>query len=207
MRTIGLLLINVLLLGLSPAAAQSAPTPTRAEVAVTAGSTDTFRFDDQSFGRKLSLGGAARARVWGRLGVHIEANRVIGLEPRPANCPVVHVVCQGSGRNGVLAATMVSVAVESYLRDAGVRPYISAGMGVMWSHSINTTIVVSGSTATLREREFHNRGFGFTAGVGLAVPVGEHVLLRPEWRFYDGSLISSMNLSMTRASLAAGYRW
>jgi opacity protein-like surface antigen len=194
---------------LVPAAAAAQPVAPRVEVSGSVAAAHVFRIEDESFGTALNAGMSFEWRALPSLGVGAEVNRVTGLEPDAIDCNAVPgVSCTGTGREGVLSATLMSVtAAWHFGASRRAQPYLIGGMNVVWSRTLSSVTFGSGSVRTISEIEQHDRGMGITAGVGVRVPVGDRVIIRPEWRIYDGSLMGRANLSIMRTSVAIGYGW
>lgn len=176
-----------------PVAATAQPASSRIEVAGSAAATRVFRIEDQSFGTAINPGVSVEWRVLRKLGLGFEVNRVTGLEPRVVNCASLPgVTCIGIGREGVLAKTLMSPTAAWYFEgNPCVQPYVIGGVDVMSSRTVSSTTFGSQSVRTIVETENRDRGMGITAGAGVRVPIGSRLVLRPEWRIYDGSLLGA----------------
>jgi hypothetical protein len=60
---------------------------------------------------------------------------------------------------------------------------------------------------TQSETETHDTGSGVTAGAGLSIRAGDRMVITPQLRIYDGSVLGRANLTVMRTSVAVGYRW
>jgi hypothetical protein len=190
-------------------AAAQTPSP-RFEINGSVAATRVFRVEDQSFGTVVNPGVGLEWRVMPKLGLNIEMNRVAGLEPRIVNCRAFFpgVSCSGTGREGVLNVALMSVTAAWYFGDTGsVQAYVLGGMDIMWSRTVSSVVFGGGDVRPISELEQRDRGTGITGGVGVRVPIGSHLVVKPEWRIYDGTLMSRANLSAMRTSVAIGYRW
>jgi hypothetical protein len=190
--------------------AAAAQAPPRLDITASVGATWVFRIEDEPIGTAISPGAGVEWRVLPRLGLGVELSRVTGFEPRVVSCAGLPTVttCIGSARSGVLETTIMSTTGAWYFAAAPrVHPYVIGGFDVMWSHTVASITFVRNNEGTILERESHDRGTGITAGFGVRVLVGRHVVLKPEWRIYDGSLLGSANLSAMRTSVAMGYGW
>jgi opacity protein-like surface antigen len=194
---------------LVPVAAAGQPMPPRIEVSASAAATRVFRVEDQSFGTAISPGASFEWRILRNLGLGVEVNRVTGLEPRLVNCGgPPGVTCVGVAREGVLSTTLMSTTGAWYFGvHPYVQPYVIGGVDIMWSRAVSSITFAREPVWTIDEFEQRDRGMGITAGAGLRFALGPHMVVRPEWRIYDGSLLGRANLSATRTSVAVGYRW
>ena len=184
-----------------PAAAQELRPGAFGAVAV----ANVYRTEDRSFGTELNLGGGAGIE-WKRLGFDAEVNRTIGLTPRPFECGVVSVPCTGSAREGFVNATMLTGNV-SYFFGARVRPYVTGSVGILWTESVNSLTVSSGTSAVLSEFDEEDTGLVLGIGFGVDVPVTTSLSLRPEFRTYSSTAMSRVNLGLHRGTIAVRYRW
>jgi opacity protein-like surface antigen len=108
----------------------------------------------------------------------------------------------------VLDVTLLSGTAAWYITGRGpIRPYVTGGLGVVRSRSLASVTYTSPAGWTLEEREERDTGMGLTAGAGVRFLVGDHVVIRPEWRLYDGSIRGRANLGVMRTSVSVGYGW
>jgi hypothetical protein len=172
----------------------------------TAAVANLYRTEDQSFGTELNVGVGVGIE-WKRLSLDAEMHRTLGLEPRPVQCAIGNVPCVGSAREGFLEATMLSGNVSYFFGAAGVRPYVTGSVGVLWTEGLNSLTIVSSTAATLSE--FHERDTGLAIGVGFGVdvPLTPAFSLRPEFRTYSSVAMSRVNLGMHRGAIGVRYQW
>jgi len=179
------------------------------EVFIGVGVAHPFRVEDRGFGSHLNIGGGAGLR-WRRLGIEFEANRTLGLSPEVVSCGVVNPPCAGTARSGVLSANLASANVL-YFFPSGSRPsaefYLTGGVGALWSQEVTTMTVTGPAQATVSELVYNETGLAINVGAGVRMRVTESISIRPEFRFYNSVALSMANLSLTRFSIAAGYRW
>ena len=57
------------------------------------------------------------------------------------------------------------------------------------------------------ESESRDRGFGPDLGAGLRIVLSPHVVISPEIRWLDASLVSRENLAITRLGIRTTYSW
>jgi hypothetical protein len=188
--------------------AQSGGGAQRFELSGNIGAGRVFRFDDQSFGTKIDVGGGAEFRIRPRLRVAVDVSRLSGLAPREVDCSsLIGVACTGSGLAGVQSTTVLSGALV-YVFDAGaIQPYVLGGVNVLWSRSLSTATIVRDDVGTIVQHEDRDRGFGPTAGFGVRVPLGPRVVVRPDVRLSSGSVMGRENLNVLRTSVAIGFAW
>jgi hypothetical protein len=167
------------------------------------------RAEDRSFGTAFTPGAGIERRPVSRLGLGVEVSRVGGLDPIPLACGApAGVSCTGGAREGVLDVTLLSGTAAWYIVSRGaIRPYVTGGVGVVRSRSLASVTYASPAGWTLQEREESDTGMGLTAGAGIRFLVGNHVVIRPEWHLYDGSIRGRANLSVMRTSVSVGYGW
>jgi hypothetical protein len=188
-------------------AAAFAQSTTPVDIFASVAATRVFRAEDTSFGTVVSGGAGIEWRPVARLGLGVEVNRTAGLTPRVVDCgSYPGQACSGRARSGVEGVTLFSATAAWYFGSTSVRPYVIGGIDVMWSRGYSS---VTFATPPIRIEEWasDDRGFGITAGFGVRIPVGTHVVIRPEWRIYDGSLMGRANLAAMRTSVAIGYRY
>jgi Outer membrane protein beta-barrel domain len=206
MRNSSFLLCSFLsLLGAQPALAQTAaaPAPVK-EIFGSVAQGHLFRFEDQTFGDNLNVGGGFGIR-WSRLGVEFEVNRQLGLTPQLARCGVAS--CSGEARQGVLSSTIASGNLFYQFGESPVRPYVIGGLGAFWSHSVSSVLTVRGTSGTFSEFETSDTALAVSFGAGLRIAIGRAFSIRPEIRLYDGSLLGRENLTLIRTSIGAAYQW
>jgi hypothetical protein len=177
------------------------------EIGASIAATRVFRVEDQSFGTGTGPGIDFGWRVSRSVTIGAEVNRVSGLSPDVVTCAgLVAASCSGRAREGVLTATILSVTAAWRLGAPGsVQPYILGGLDVLWSRNVSSVTFAGPDAATIVEQEASDRGVGPTVGVGVRIPVGARVVLRPEWRLYDGSLLGAANLAAMRTSFIVAY--
>ena len=196
---VGLVLISTVA---SPVAAQDL----RPAVFGTAGVTNVYRTEDQSFGTEPNVGGGLGIE-WKRLGLDAELHRTLGLTPRAVQCAVGNVPCVGSAHEGLLEAMMLSGNVSYSFGGSRVRPYVTGSVGVLWTEGVNSLTIVSTTAATLSEFHESDAGLAIGVGFGVDVPLTPAFSLRPEFRTYSSVAMSRVNLGMHRGAIGVRYRW
>jgi opacity protein-like surface antigen len=166
-----------------------------------------LRFGDNPIGSGPNFGAGAGLRHSSGLAVEFEYNRTLGLEPSPVPCAILNVTCVGSARNGVLSAEVVSANVLYYFGRSRVQPFVSGGVGALRSKNVSSIVWASETRAIFEEQEWSDTGLAVSFGGGLKVRLGSGFWIRPELRFYGGSIRSRANLSLFRPAVAAGYEW
>jgi len=179
----------------------SRPQELTREVFVNFGVGHVFRFEDQSFGAGLDLGGGFGVRS-ARLGVEFAVNRLSGF--RQVLPPCAPPGCQGSNLS---SATLASANVLYFFAGTRVRPYVTGGAGGFWSRATDSVLTVVGNVPTLTFVEDRDAGVSLNLGGGLRIAAGSWFSLRPEVRFYDTSIRSRQNLSVVRTSVNAAFSW
>ncbi len=213
MRPLSIFLAAIAVVAISAgsAAAQSTPSSWTREVSAGVGLGHVFRFDDRTFGNRPNVSAGVRLTHRTRLGVDVELNRTLGLSPSPAPCAIVinnvPAVCVGSAHDGVTSATIASVGVRYQFTAGKVRPYVTAGVGMLRSTSVWSTARVSGDRVILTEDAMSETGFGPDLGAGLRIPLGSHMSISPEVRWLEASWRSPLNLAVTRATVKWAYSW
>ncbi len=178
------------------------------EVFGTFGVGRLFRFDDKSFGNGPNLGAGVGLRLRNGLGFEFEWNRTLGLSLVPAPCGIAGLQCEINARQGVSSANVASANVFYYFsRSYRVQPYVTGGLGALWSKGKEVSILVQDSTAIAREEDWSDTGLAWNIGAGLRIEAGKGFWLRPEIRLLDATARSRANLSLFRASIGAGYDW
>jgi hypothetical protein len=194
------------------ASAQTNPSATwTREVSAAFGLGHVFRYEDQTFGDRPNISGAVAIVYRARLGVELEVNRTLGLSPSPAPCGIAidarPAACVGRTHNGVRSATVASVLARYQFTRQRVRPYVTAGLGVLRSTSVWSSGVVEGNQVILTETEMTDVGFGPDLGAGIRVEITRSASIRPEVRWLEASFGSRLNLAVTRLSVRAVYFW
>ena len=184
---------------LVPTHAVAEPRPHRLTVAGTLAG-GSFWSDESRLGGGAIVGGAVRVQPWSRWGLEVNVRRST-YERRF----VSSVVFAGEGVE--LTGTVVY-----YFRAAGLRPFISGGIGVLRSaretrFPILAELVVSARRPPIIGEEVlrvTDTNAGLSVSGGIDVPLGNRWSLRPEVRLLVGadSLLSALDLG---GSLAYGW--
>jgi opacity protein-like surface antigen len=177
----------------------------RPAVFVAAGVANLYRAEDRSFGTEPNVG-AGVGLEFGRFGFDVELHRTLGLTPRAVQCATGGVPCLGSAREGFLAATMLSGNVSYSFGSGRVRPYVTGSVGVLWTRSVNSLTVGTG-TATLTEFDERDAGLAIGVGLGVDIPLTASLSMRPEFRTYSSVAMSRQNVGVHRGAVAIRYRW
>jgi opacity protein-like surface antigen len=177
------------------------------EISASVGLGHVFRYNDETFGNGLNAGGAVAIAHRSGLVIELAADRMFGLEPKPAPCGLVNNTCVGGGHYGPRDATVGSLGVHYRFRGARFQPFLFAGVGVLWTESLHTITYTSTSPAVMVERESRDRGFGPDLGGGVRIVLSRHVAISPEIRWLDASLVSRENLAITRLGIRTTYSW
>jgi hypothetical protein len=175
------------------------------EVSASVGLGHVFRFDDETFGDRLNAGVAVAIAHRAGLAIELDAERVFGLDPKPAPCGLVNNTCTGNGRYGPRRAAVASLAVHYRFKGTRVQPFLFAGIGMLRTASFHTTTYASTRPAVMIESESRDRGLGPDLGAGLRLILSRHVVISPEIRWLDASLLSRENLAITRLGIRMTY--
>ena len=178
----------------------------RGEVFVSVASAHIFRVEDRTFGNRPDIGGGLRLPLARRVGVEFEINRALGLEADPAPCGLL-LGCVGTGRDGLLDATLATANVYVRFPRGRVEPFIIGGAGALWTTGVTSITFVRDGIGMLSEVEQRDRGLAIGVGAGVDIALSRRLSLRPEFRIYDSTAMSRMNLTVFRTSLAAGWKW
>lgn len=200
-RRLALFLAGPILIG---TAAGAAAQELRPAVFGAVGVANVYRTEDRSFGTELNVGGGAGFE-WRRLGFDVDGHWT-RLTPVTFQCGVVGVPCVGEARTGFEEVAMLTGNVR-YFFGSRVRPYVTGSVGVLWTEGVNSLTVVSGTVATLSEFRERDAGLAIGAGVGVDVPLTPQLSLRPEFRTYSSTAMSSVNLGLHRGTIGLRYGW
>ena len=175
------------------------------EISIAAGLGHVFRWEDQTYGDRINA--AAGVAIAHRSGWAFEwhADRTFGLEPRLAPCGTVNATCVGSAHEGPDKMAVMSFNVRRYFGDGRVRPFLTGGLGVMWSRSLHSVTQVRGSIATNTEFASSDRGFGPDLGAGMRLRLARSWSVETEVRWLDAPWLSRQNLAVTRLLAGATY--
>jgi hypothetical protein len=117
------------------------------------------------------------------------------------------VPCLGTGREGVRSATIASANVSYFFSDSSIQPYLTGGIGALWSNEVFTNVQRTPTQVVLTEQDRADTGLAENIGAGVLIPITRAISLRPEFRVYLSILQSRANLTFYRASIGAGYHW
>lgn len=147
------------------------------------------RFDDRGFGRHSDVGAGAAFLIIHGLALQIEAQHVYGLKPGPSGCEL----------NAPCTATAVSASGRLQGGTSRVQGYLMGGIVMLRTKTRAFSVGAEGRT--------HDTGVGPLIGGGVKVGIVRGLFVQPS--FWAGTTVwmSRVNLSTSRASLAAGYRW
>jgi hypothetical protein len=171
--------------------AQSPRRERHIEVFISAGAHGFSRFDDKGFGRHSDVGAGAALLVHPNFAVQVEADHVFGLDPAPCT------------ENELCGATAVTASGLAILSTSRVQPYLMGGLLMLRSEGAGFQDPASATVA----RRTSDTGFGPQVGAGEKVNITRRFYVQPSFWAGTAVLMSRMNLSTSRASLAAGYRW
>ena len=175
------------------------------EISIAAGLGHVFRFEDQTFGDRANAGGSVAMVHRSGWAFELHADNTFGLAPKPAPCGLVNVTCVGVAHYGPTKMSVMSINVRRYFRSGRVRPYLTGGLGVMWSRSLHSMTTVSGSIATNTEFATSDRGFGPDLGAGVRLRMSPSWSVETEVRWLDAPWLSRQNLAVARLLAGATY--
>jgi opacity protein-like surface antigen len=191
------------------AAAQSlhASTP-RFEVFGGIGWGHLFRVEDRTFGDRPNIAAGVGVELFPRVRVEFEINDTVGLTPESTLCGAPPgITCVGEGHDGFSRARMATGNVVYFFSNGRTQPYITGGIGTLWSKGVGSITFGSRNPWIITEQEFHERGLVWHVGTGVRIAVTRRISIRPEFRIYDSTIQSRVNLNMFRGSVAVGYGW
>jgi opacity protein-like surface antigen len=197
--------LTVLVLAAVPEAAGAQSHSWTPEITLSAGLGHVFRWDDQTFGDRVNAGGAVAIAHRSGWAFEWHADRTFGLEPRQAPCGLVNVTCVGSAHEGPTNMTVMSLNARRYFGGGRVQPFLTGGLGVMWSRSLHSVTRVQGSIATISEFATSDRGFGPDLGGGLRIRIARSWSAEAAVRWLDAPWLSRQNLAVTRLSAGVTY--
>jgi opacity protein-like surface antigen len=94
-----------------------------------------------------------------------------------------------------------------FFSDARSQPYITGGLGALWTKGVGSITFGGSDPWRITELEFSDRGLAWHVGAGVRIAVTRSVSVRPEFRLYDSTIQSRVNLNLFRGSVAVGYGW
>jgi opacity protein-like surface antigen len=100
-----------------------------------------------------------------------------------------------------------SLNVQYLFHGTRLRPYLTAGVGALWSRSVWSRTRVRGSQAIQSERNVEDLGFGPDVGAGLRVPLTAKTSVAADIRWLEAGTTSPLNLSVARASIRLVHGW
>lgn len=183
------------------------------EVIASVAMAHPFRFEDQGFGNHFNFGVGAEMSVWRGLRIGGEMNRTFGLSPSPVKCgailagPDQPLPCVGIARTGLSSATAGSFTAAYFFGEERIQPYLLGGISILNAKEHTSVSIVHKDYVELMENTWSSTGIGPTLGAGLRASINQHLSIRPEVRFSDGTSLSSVNLSQWRISVGAAYAW
>ena len=178
----------------------------RGDLFVSLASAHIFRVEDRTLGDRPAIGGGVRVPLTRRLGVEFDFNRPVGLHAEAARCGLAG-GCIGTAREGLLDATLVTANVYLRFPHGRFEPYLVGGAGGLWTTAVNSLTVVRDGVGVMSEFESRDAGLAIGGGAGVDFALTRRLSVRPEFRIYDSSAMSRMNLTVVRSSVAVGWRW
>ena len=167
------------------------PSAIEPEVSFLIGLGHVYRWDDQTFGDRLNLGGSVSIRHRSGFALELEADRTVNL---PAD-------------SLVRSATITSVVVRYQFRSRRFQPYLLGGVGVLWSKYLSSEVTVVNGELELVQTELSEGGLGPDLGGGLQVLVAGPISINPEIRWLDASVRSMGNFGVLRLAIRTAYSW
>jgi opacity protein-like surface antigen len=185
--------------------ASAQPASWTPEISLGAGLGHVFRWEDQTFGDRITAGGGVAMAHRSGWAFEWHADRTFGLRPKLAPCGLVNVTCVGLAHYGPTRMAVMSMNVRRSFGDGRLQPYLTGGLGAMWSRSLHSVTQVRGSITTNSEFASNDRGFGPDLGAGLRMRVARAWSLEAEVRWLDAPWLSRQNLAVTRLLTGATY--
>jgi opacity protein-like surface antigen len=167
-----------------------------------------FRVEDRTFGDRPNIAVGFGVELVPRVHIEFELNDTIGLTPESALCGAPPgITCVGTGHEGFRRARIATGNVLYFFSNGRAQPYVTGGIGTLWSKGVRSITFGGGNPWHITEQEFHERGLVWHIGTGVRVAVTPRVSIRPEFRIYDSTIQSRVNLNLLRGSVAVGYGW
>ena len=173
-----------------------------------------FRFDDRGYGTNLNAGVGVEVPVWRGLRAGAEVNTTFGLSPSAATCGGIYPApgqpaypCTGFARDGVSGATEASFTAGYFFGHRRLQPYVLGGVSLLRTEQNSVVYIVQTDHVEIKGLSSNTTGIGLTLGAGLRAAVTRRLSIRPEFRYSDGTGLSSANMSQIRLSLGLGYSW
>jgi hypothetical protein len=165
------------------------------------------RFGDNYSDSGMTFGAGQVFRIYRRLGVGFEAERMTNLQPSAVRCGLVS--CSGSAVEGVRSASLISFNAVYYISTTGrAAPFVLGSIGVLQSRSANAITFASANQGVIvQQPDETDRGVAIGFGGGVRIPLGGRLSLRPEIRLVDSTIRSRNNLSLIQTAVAVGYHW
>jgi opacity protein-like surface antigen len=207
-RTWAAVVATVVIAVPATSSAQPQPTPRFArEVSVSVGLGHVFVYEGDTLGDKPNIGGSLAIMHRSGWGVEFEVNRTLGFSPELAQCAIEGTFCVGTTYQGIRPPMIASLGVQYRFKARRVQPYLTAGLGVMWLKSVQSTGRIGGPEFMHSEAEVSDTGFGPDLGAGLRLSLSRAISFSPEIRWLDASWLSRANLAVTRLVVRTAYSW
>ncbi len=190
-------LLTIIIAGI-PSAVRAQSATWTPEVSIGGGLVHVFRWEDRTYGDRTNAGGGVAIAHSSGWAFEIHADRTFGLTPPEAPCGLVNVICVGVGHDGPTSTAVASINARYHFGKHRVQPYLIAGLGVLWSRSMESLTQVEGPIAIVTESQSRDRGFGPELGGGLRLPIGHRWSVNGELRWLDAPWLSRQNLAITR---------
>jgi hypothetical protein len=165
------------------------------------------RFGDNYSDSGMTLGAGSVFRIYRRLGVGLDAERIRNLQPAAVRCGLVS--CTGSAVEGVRSASLISFNALYYIPVTGrAVPFVLGSIGMLQSRSANAvTFAGANEGVIVQQADETDRGVSLGFGGGVRIPIGGRLSLRPEIRLVDSTIRSRSNLNLIQTAVAVGYHW
>jgi len=189
----------------TPASAAGQSRAWTPEISIATGLGHVFRWEDQTYGDRLNAGAGVAMKHQSGWAFEWHADRTFGLEPRLAPCGTVNATCVGTAHEGPDKMAVMSFNVRRDFGGGRVHPFLTGGLGVMWSRSLHSITHVRGPVATVSEFASKDRGFGPDLGAGLRLRVAPSWSVEADVRWLEGAWLSRQNLAVTRLRAGVTY--
>jgi hypothetical protein len=84
---------------------------------------------------------------------------------------------------------------------------VTGGLGALWTKGVGSVTFAGRDSWRITEQEFRERGLVWHVGTGVRIAVTRRVSVRPEFRLYDSTIQSRVNLNLLSGSVAVAYGW
>jgi hypothetical protein len=202
-----LITIAILSIAATSSAQQASAPSIEREGSMSVGLGHVLVYQGSTLGDRVNIGGGFGIFHRSGIGVEIEINRTLGFAPGLAPCAIEGTFCYGTTHTGIRPPTVMAAVVHYRFKGQRVRPYLTGGIGALFSRSVQPTSPVGGPEIIHTEAEVGETGYGPDLGAGLRVAVSRRFSVSPEIRWLDAPWLSGANLAVTRIVARTAYSW